>query len=98
MTDYLMDDNDDLLIKNGDFVRGESNQQQQRKLLLAEKGEYKQAPTATVGTFQFLNDEGDTQGEALLREIRLRFSDDGIKIQSMGFVNGLLNIVGDYAK
>ncbi|WPU98377.1 hypothetical protein SNE26_20335 [Mucilaginibacter sp. cycad4] len=98
MIDYLMDDNDDLLIVNGDFVRGEGNRQQQRKLLLAEKGEYKQAPLATVGTFQFLNDEGDVAGEDLLREIRLRFIQDGIDIKGMGFENGFLNISGDYAK
>ncbi|MFB0498717.1 hypothetical protein ABID99_004954 [Mucilaginibacter sp. OAE612] len=98
MIDYLMDDKDDLLIVNGDFVRGESNQQQQRKLLLAEKGEYRQAPLATVGTFQFLNDEGSIAGEDLLREIRLRFSQDGVAIQGMGFENGFLNIRGDYVK
>lgn len=93
MIDYLMDDNDDLLIKNGDFARGESNRQQMRKLLMAEKGEYKQAPLATVGSIEYLNDGSP---EAYLREVRLRFSDDGIKVQQMGFVGQELNINGDY--
>jgi hypothetical protein len=94
MIDYLEDTDGDLLMSGGDFVRGESNQQQQRKILLAEPGEYKQAPAATVGLSRFLNDDSRS---ALLREIRIKFSGDGMKVENIGFVNGKLNVAADYA-
>jgi hypothetical protein len=93
MIDYLNDENDDLMISGGDFVRGESNRQQQRKLLLAEPGEYKQAPTATVGLAGYLNDDDPSE---LLRDIRLKFSADGMKVQQLGFVGSELKVIADY--
>jgi hypothetical protein len=93
MIDYLNDENDDLLISGGDFVRGESNKQQQRKILLAEPGEYKQAPSATVGLIGYLNDDDPSE---LLRDIRIKFSTDGMKVDQLGFVGSELNVVADY--
>lgn len=95
MIDYLMDDSDDLQISGGDFVRGESNKQHQRALLICEKGEYKHAPLATVGITTYMNDDSPAE---LLREIRLRFSDDGMKIQQLNANGGNLQIVADYGR
>lgn len=94
MIDYLNDSDDDVLISGGDFVRGEANQQQQRKLLLAEPGEYKQYPIATVGLGRYLNDDSP---EDLLREIRIKFSGDGMRVAQLGFENLKLKVVADYA-
>lgn len=94
MIDYLEDEDGDCLFAGGDFARGESNQQQQKKILLSDPGEYKQAPTATVGLSRFLNDDST---DDLLREIRIKYSADGMKVNGMGFVNGKLNIDADYA-
>lgn len=93
MIDYLMTGNDDLLIANGDFVKGDSDKQHQRSLLLAEKGDYKQAPIATVGLASYINDDAETA--ELLREIRLRFSDDGMTVD---YIDKNLLVVAHYGK
>ncbi len=95
MIDYLMDANDDLQIANGDLVRGTSDNQHKRSLLLAEKGDYKQYPTATVGLSSYLNDDSPSN---LLREIRLRFSDDGMTVYQLGFVGTKLVDIAEYAQ
>jgi hypothetical protein len=93
MIDYLMDENDDLRITGGDFTKGYSNKQHQRSLLLAEKGDYKQAPIATVGLASYLNDDSPAE---MMREIRLRFSDDGMTVQQLGYEGAKLKIAADY--
>lgn len=93
MIDYLMDGDDDLQTANGDFVRGNSNKQHQRSLLIALKGDYKQNPLCAVGLPDFLLDDNTSD---MLREIRLRFIADGIKIQQLGFIGTKINVVGDY--
>lgn len=44
MTDFLLDDNDDLLIANGDFVIGESTIQEVGIILRLTKGDLKSDP------------------------------------------------------
>ena len=93
MRDILLDEEFDLKVKGGDFVIGESTQQHQQCLLLAEKGSYKQYPAVGVGIATFLKDEdpGD-----LLREIRIQFSKDGMNVDKLGFENGKLRIDASY--
>lgn len=95
MTDYLRDpETNELLIVNGDFVRGESTRQHQKNLLLANKGAYKQSPEIGVGLIDFLND--DDPGE-MMREIRLQFAADGMIVESLGFgSDGKLQINASY--
>jgi len=82
MKDFLLSDTGDLKIENGDFVVGTSDAQNQRLLLILPKGSIKEFPTATVGLSSFL----ETEDEAgMLREIRNRFTDDGMEIKQMGF-------------
>lgn len=42
--DFLLDDNDDLIVKDGDFVVGESLTQEVGIIIRANKGEFKQWP------------------------------------------------------
>ena len=42
--DYLSDKTGDLLIKNGDFVRGESDNQHIADLIVSAKGEWREFP------------------------------------------------------
>lgn len=95
MNDFLLDSDFDLMIKDGDFLLGESNQQHQQSILLAEKGAFKQHPTLGVGLFSFLKNENPNE---LLREIRLEFDNDGMKIKRIGFEGGKLKIDADYGK
>lgn len=75
--DLILDENDDLLIEDGDFVIGESSLQHQRLLLLCNKGEFKEFPTRCVGLANYL-ESGNTQ--ELAREIDVDFSKDGMKV------------------
>jgi len=47
--DFLYDDNNDLLISNGDLAIGESDMQHVQDLLLAFPGHYKNSPLSGVG-------------------------------------------------
>ncbi len=78
--DILLDDDFDLKVENGDFVIGESTAQHQKCLLMAKKGDYKQNPIVGVDLFHEIDDEGP---EDLLREVRLAFSQDGMKVNRM---------------
>lgn len=95
MKDFLLAEDFDLVIQDGDFAIGESNQQHQQCLLLAEKGAYKQFPTTGVAISTYLKDENPDE---LLREIRIQFSSDGMKVNRLAYVGGKLKVDADYGK
>lgn len=82
--DYLLDNDFDLRIENGDFVAGESSAQHQQLLLLLEKGELRQYPLTGVGLKNFLND--DNLGE-LYQEIQKQFKADGLTVNRLKIYN-----------
>lgn len=53
--DYLLDDNGDLLIKDGDFVVGPSDNQHIQDILQSFQGEWKQFPLTGAGILQATN-------------------------------------------
>lgn len=83
----------DLAIENNDLVIGPSTAQHQKCLLLAAKGDIKWAPLVGVHLFSFLNDE---RPEDMLREVRLQFIQDGMKIKRLKSVNYNINIDAEY--
>lgn len=94
MKDILLNKENDLEVINGDFVTGDSSGQNQKLLLLTDKGEWKQNPTVGVGVEGFLLDE-DVDG--LFREIRAQFTSDGMKVKAMNVLeSGKLNIDANY--
>lgn len=79
--DYLIDySTGHLQIHNGDFVVGEATKQHQRKLLITQKGEYKQHPLVGVGIANYLDDENP---DDLLRETRKQFVQDGMAVNKL---------------
>lgn len=94
MQDILTDDNQDLLIANGDFVIGDSENQQQHFILLANKGEFKEFPEVGVGIVQMLNNEQYTE---LMIEAKKNLEYDGMQIENIRFKeDGKLLIDGKY--
>ncbi len=98
----LLDDNGDLLVQvirdnsgliTSGLVVGDVTKQNQRSILLAEKGEIKRAPLLGVGIASYIDDENPSE---LLREIRINLRDDGQTIRSCGFKDGKLVIDGGY--
>lgn len=85
MTDILLDENMDVQVKDGDFVLGESLEQNQKVIIMAEKGEIKSSPLLGVGVNSFLDDD---EPDELLREIRKNLRADGQKVSYCGLVNG----------
>lgn len=80
--DLMLDENDmDLAINNGDLDLGESTQQHQRDLLVAEPGDFKESPAIGVGILTQLLD--DQQPDQMRRQITREFEKDGMKINHM---------------
>lgn len=82
MKDILLDELSDLQVLNDDLVIGVTDQQHQEHLLLTEKGDIKQFPDAGVGTLKYL--ESEDPG-ALLREVSIQFSSDGMNVKAVKF-------------
>jgi len=78
--DLILDENDDLLIEDGDLVIDESTLQHQRLLLLCNKGEFKEFPTRCVGLGNYLEDHSTA---ALAREVNVDFSRDGMRVSKV---------------
>lgn len=77
-TDILIDlDTNDLKAKDGDFAIGDATEQNQKILLVSNKGEIKRYPTICVGSIEFLEDENQ---EDYIREIRKEFVNDEMTI------------------
>ena len=83
-TDILLSDAGELLMVDGDFVTGDATKQNQKLLLVSQKGEWKESPLTGVGINNWLKDEN--QG-GLKAEIKQQFKADGMKINSL-IVNG----------
>ena len=78
--DILLDDNYDLLERNGDFVTGDVLVQQSALLLGTGEGEWKQSPVTGVGMDSFILDESELEAN---RKIRQQFKSDNLLIGNM---------------
>lgn len=91
--DILVDENFDLLFRNGDLVIGESTYQHQQILLLANKGEIRDFPQRGVGVAGWLLDD---QSGNLNGEIKREFQADGMDVQSVNTRSGRINVKAEY--
>jgi hypothetical protein len=73
--DILLDENGDLKIANGDFVIGDSNDQEIENLLVSAKGAFKEFPLVGGDIGKMLKSRsGQT---AALKEIKYQLKNDG---------------------
>lgn len=94
MVDVLLDIEDNPIIRGGDFALGDVNAQNQRLLLLSDKGDWKEHPACGVGLDGWLADENP---DDLYREIREQFSGDGLKVKAMkALADGKLMVDANY--
>lgn len=94
MQDFILDDSDDLAFENGDLAIGRSDEQHQKHILIANKGEYKQYPELGVSIAEMLNN--DTYS-AVLIEAKKNLEYDGMKINDISLSeDGKLLIDGEY--
>lgn len=92
--DILLDENLDLVFKNGDFSIGESTAQHQKLLILSDKGELKANPKQGVGARKYLETH---KPDDFAREIRQEFSIDGMSVDAISIGKNLeMNITAQY--
>lgn len=77
-TDILLDQENALAFRQGDFSTGFSDAQHQAHLLIAEKGNYNQSPTVGTGGYRYLN--GTAGSEEIARDYRLELEKDGYSV------------------
>ena len=80
MKDLLLD-SDTLLIRNNDFVIGDSDSQNINDVLQAEKGEFKRTPQLGVGATNFINSPTDIQNIKSVVQLNLEL--DGFTVQEV---------------
>lgn len=94
MTDFLLDETNDMSLNNGDFALGDASLQHQNHILMAQKGEYKESPEIGVGILTELLNENPRE---LLTQIRKNFEYDGMKVKTLKFAsNGNIVIDASY--
>lgn len=79
--DYLIDDDLDLVISGGDFVKAAGDQQASILLLNSNKGSYKFHPFAGMGIKRYLGTAGTEQ--IIKREITVQHQADGLRIETL---------------
>lgn len=90
----MLDDDGDLKIdENGEPVVGDVTAQNQRILIETNKGDLKLYPLIGVGAEDFIDNENYND---LLREIRLQFKKDGLKINLLEAINNEIKIDAYY--
>jgi len=94
MKDFILDENNELAINNGDFVIDISDTQHQQLLLSSDKGDWKENPTVGVGVKRWLSDD---EPEDLLAEIKKEFQRDGMTVNDLTLTdNKILNVDANY--
>jgi len=79
-TDILLDENKDLTIFNGDFLIGESDEQNVELHIVTPKGHYKQSPKVGVG---IVRNTKSVLAYELKGEIRTELGDDGYNVNML---------------
>jgi hypothetical protein len=95
MQDFLLDSDLDILFAKGDFATGESTIQNQQLLLINDKGDFKENPTACVGIELWLKDDVEVMG--MQAEIKKEFERDGMNVKNIEITpEGQLSIDANY--
>ncbi len=79
--DILLDEDGDLLIVNGDFVIGESIDQEVGLILQSNKGEYKEFPTFGLNLIELIN--SNTSEVELNQLLKIELKKDGKNYQQL---------------
>jgi hypothetical protein len=96
--DFIINDDLDLAIKNGDFVLDESDAQEGRLIMLSTRGNWRQHPLLGIGVMRWINKAITASIErAIQKTVRLQFEYDDKKVQEISLEtdtnNRLLNLI-----
>lgn len=84
--DVQLDNNHDLVVKNGDFVSEESDDRHVNMIILSAKGNFRFVPFLGVDIYAFLN--SNAQADFLTRNIQDNLTADGYTVKSVGYGDG----------
>lgn len=90
MTDLLLDSSGDILIENGDFVFGESDQQHVEDIFIANQGEYKEWPLLGFGAINYIKSRV-TDAE-FKRDLKIQLAYDDYIAANIDTSNGIENV------
>ena len=91
----LLDQNGDIMVRNGGMVIGDTTLQNQYLILVAQKGEFKEYPTLGVGISDMLGDDDPLEWKKRIRE---EFAKDDLKVNKidLNLHSGEINIDAKY--
>lgn len=81
--DLQVDDNYDLLVKDGDFVVAPSDDHTQTLIIISSKGSFRFAPMVGVDIYTYLNSTG--QADSIKRDIQEQLTLDGYQVELIEF-------------
>jgi len=87
--DILLDDDNDLMFLNGDFVIGESELQEIKMIMQSVKNDYKQFPELGVNLVEEINSESSLL--ALKQRIKLNLRADNKQAKGIDIENGTIS-------
>jgi hypothetical protein len=94
MNGILLDESFDLHVKNGTLAVGEITEQNQKLILLAQKGEFKESPLKGVGINpDFIETHG---AQALVSEIREQYRREGLTVDKLRVTDSNVEVVAHY--
>lgn len=93
MKDIQLTNEYDLVVKNGDLVIGDSDEQHVELLLLSQQGEWKASPLTGCNLMRAKN---GTIDRMLDRHIRIQLEADGFDLEEMNISPKGLQIKGQY--
>ena len=88
-----LDNNGDLLIRNGALQIGDTLYQNQYMILSAQKGEIKHSPTLGVGLSDMLHDDDILTWKKTIRE---EFAKDGLVVSELEITTNTMTLKADY--
>lgn len=89
--DILLDENNNLLIVDGDFVCGQSDQQHVKHIVEAFKGEYKSTPLVGFGALNYLKRDEKIESE-FRRDLKIQLENDGYTDAKIDIAKGFKNL------
>lgn len=79
--DLKTDENNDLIILNGDFKIDDSDSQHVEHILIANKGQFRQFPLIGMGIGRSLN--GSINSQSLRQQIKIQLESDGFNVRQI---------------
>lgn len=89
--DILLDENNNLLIVDGDFACRQSDQQHVKNIVEAFKGEYKQNPLVGFGVITYLKRDEKIESE-FRRDLKIQLENDGYTDAKIDIAKGFENL------